>query len=134
MRGTDAFKTTISQHLEALAVSDPLFAETMKKPNKNIDECITYIFNQVKASGCNGFADSEIFGMAVHYYDEDDIKPGKAIQGQVVINHAVELSEDDIKKAKEAAFDKVIEDEKARIRKKSEQKKNQNLVVQQSLF
>jgi hypothetical protein len=23
---------------------------------------------------CNGFADDEIFGMAIHYYDEDTIE------------------------------------------------------------
>ena len=38
------------------------------KPTKNIDNCITYILNQVKKSGCCGFSDDEIFGMALHYY------------------------------------------------------------------
>lgn len=77
MKGTEQFKIVIQNHLNNLASSDQLFAETLKKTNKNIDDCITYIFNQVKASGCNGFADEEVFGMAVHYYDEDDIKVGK---------------------------------------------------------
>lgn len=89
MKGTDHFKTAIQNHLNGLAAKDELFAETLKKPNKNIDDCLTYILNQVKASGCNGFADDEIFGMAVHYYDEDDIKVGKPISGTVVVNHSV---------------------------------------------
>lgn len=89
MKGTDHFKTAIQNHLNGLAAKDELFAESLKKPNKNIDDCITYIFNQVKASGCNGFADEEIFGMAVHYYDEDDIKVGKPISDTVVVNHSV---------------------------------------------
>ncbi|MBP9481471.1 MAG: hypothetical protein KBF15_08460, partial [Parabacteroides sp.] len=38
------------------------------KPEKNIDDCVTYILNEVKKSGCNGFADDEIYSMAVHYY------------------------------------------------------------------
>lgn len=89
MKGTDHFKTAIQNHLNGLAAKDELFAATLKKPNKNIDDCLTYILNQVKASGCNGFADEEIFGMAVHYYDEDDIKVGKPISGTVVVNHSV---------------------------------------------
>ena len=89
MKGTDHFKKTINDHLLQLAANDSLFAETLKKPNKNIDGCVTYIFNEVKKSGCNGFADAEIFGMAVHYYDEDDIKPGKKINATVVVNHSV---------------------------------------------
>ena len=28
-------------------------------------------------SGCKGFADEEIYSMAVHYYDEDDIEEDK---------------------------------------------------------
>lgn len=88
MKGTDHFKTAIQNHLNGLAAKDELFAATLKKPNKNIDDCLTYILNQVKASGCNGFADEEIFGMAVHYYDEDDIKVGKPISGTVVVNHS----------------------------------------------
>lgn len=89
MKGTDHFKTAIQNHLNGLAAKDELFAATLKKPKKNIDDCLTYILNQVKASGCNGFADEEIFGMAVHYYDEDDIKVGKPISGTVVVNHSV---------------------------------------------
>lgn len=88
MKASPHFKTAIQNHLNGLAANDELFAETLKKPNKNIDDCITYIFNQVKASGCNGFADEEIFGMAVHYYDEDDIKVGKPVNGTVVVNHS----------------------------------------------
>lgn len=87
MKASPHFKTAIQKHLDGLAANDELFAETLEKPNKNIDDCITYIFNQVKASGCNGFADGEIFGMAVHYYDEDDINVGKPINGKVVVNH-----------------------------------------------
>jgi hypothetical protein len=90
MQGTAAFKTVISDHLLNLAISDPLFAETLNKPGKNIDDCTTYILNQVKASGQNGFADAEIFGMAVHYYDEDNIEVGKPVSGRVVVNHHIE--------------------------------------------
>ncbi len=96
MQATDTFKTTISNHLQGVAEKDPLFAETLKKPEKNINDCVTYILNQVKNSGKNGFADEEIFGMAIHYYDEADIKIGKPINGRVVVNHRID---DAIKKA-----------------------------------
>ncbi|MBE8712508.1 PcfK-like family protein [Sphingobacterium hungaricum] len=88
MKATETFKKIISDHLERLSLNDSLFAQTIKKANKNIDDCITYIFNTVKDSGCNGFADDEIFAMAVHYYDEDDIKVGEKINCDVVVNHS----------------------------------------------
>lgn len=90
MQATDTFKTVINNHLKGLAEKYPLFAETLKKPAKNIDDCATYILNQVKKSGQNGFADEEIFAMAVHYYDEDTIEVGKPVNGNVVVNHHIE--------------------------------------------
>lgn len=90
MKGSNYFKNVIQDYLNSQAEKDELFAKSLTKENKNIDDCITYILNQVKASGCNGFADEEVFQMAMHYYDEDDLKIGKAINANVVVNHQVE--------------------------------------------
>ena len=69
MKATNHFKNTIQNYLEQRAQTDALFEWTYTtKENKNIDDCCTYILNEVQKSGCNGFADDEIFGMAVHYY------------------------------------------------------------------
>lgn len=123
MKATDNFKKAIENHLNQLAEKDSLFAETLKKENKNIDDCCTYILNQVQESGRNGFEDSEIYGMAVHYYDEDDIKPGKSIKAKVVVNHVIELSEEEKAEAKKKAMEKAIEEEKEKMKKKREAKK-----------
>jgi hypothetical protein len=89
MQATDMFTSVIDAHLQSVAQADPLFATTLKKPNKNLKDCVTYILNEVKKSGRNGFADEEIFGMAVHYYDEDDIQPGAPVKATVVVNHSI---------------------------------------------
>jgi hypothetical protein len=117
MKTTETFKNTISKHLESVAANDQIFAETLKKPGKNIDDCVTYILNQVKASGCNGFAAEEIFGMAIHYYDEDNIKVGKSVSCKVVVNHPVELTEEEKEKAREKAMDVAIEEAKEEAKK-----------------
>jgi hypothetical protein len=135
MKSTEAFKKVIQNHLNETAANDPLFADTLKKENKNIDECINYILETVQKSGCNGFADEEIFGMAKHYYDEDDLKSSKKINANVVVNHVVELSEDDIAKAKQDAKDKIISQEMERMKKKSAPKKDESKEsVQPTLF
>lgn len=89
MKGTTQFKETIHKYLQNKALNDSLFAQSFAKEGKTIDDCITYILNQVKASGCCGFADEEIYSMAVHYYDEDDIKVGKPLSCNVVVNHSI---------------------------------------------
>ena len=103
MKGTENFKRTIQAYLEERAKVDDLFAKSYAKPNKNIDDCITFILNEVQKSGCNGFEDDEIFGMAVHYYDEDNLSVGEKISCDVVVNHKVELSEEEKQELKEKA-------------------------------
>lgn len=97
------FKEAIKAYLDKRAAEDKLFAQTYAKTNKNLDECCNYILQQVKKSGRCGFADEEIYNMAVHYYDEDDIKDVKPVNAKVVVNHAVELSEQEKAEAKEKA-------------------------------
>ena len=64
MKGTEHFTRTIAEYLNQRAMTDPLFAPNLMKPNKNIEECITYILNEVQKSGCNGFDDDEKIGRA----------------------------------------------------------------------
>jgi hypothetical protein len=75
------FETTIQTYLENRAKTDSLFAETYRKANKSIEECIKYIYSQARklAKGGNavGVDDATVYGWAVHYYDEDDIKLDK---------------------------------------------------------
>lgn len=50
---TDHFKRTIQVYLEQRAAEDKLFAASYSKPNKNIDECVTYLLHWAK-SQCDG--------------------------------------------------------------------------------
>lgn len=137
MKGSESFKKRIQEHLEHKASSDSLFEKVYNKPNKNIDECINYILNEVYKSGCNGFDDTEIYSMAIHYYDEDNIvvEPNKSIQ-RVVVDHHVEITDEEKQEIKQQAINKAIEEEKKRITKKKTPVSNNDQVeaLQQSLF
>jgi predicted nucleic acid-binding protein len=122
MKGTENFKKIIQQHLNRAASMNSLFAKRLEDPDKNIDDCITYILKQVKESGSNGFEDSEIYGMAMHYYDEKDLKVGKPISGKVVVNQQIKLTEEEIEEARKQAKQKVLEEEMAKLRKKPAKK------------
>lgn len=134
MKSTENFKNIISNHLEMVALKDDLFAETLKKPNKNIDDCINYILNTVKSSGCNGFEDQEIFAMAIHYYDEDDIKSGQPISVKIVTNHKAELTEEELLIAKRQAIEEAIEKEREKLKNKPTKKIKQSQQDNASLF
>ncbi|MBF1431700.1 MAG: PcfK-like family protein [Prevotella melaninogenica] len=146
MKGTEHFTRTIAEYLNQRAMTDPLFAPNLMKPNKNIEECITYILNEVQKSGCNGFDDDDellrawlekIFSMAVHYYDEDDIEVGKAISCQVAVNHIVELTEEEKAEARQEAIKQYQREELAKLQSRNARvKKTENAAtqVQPSLF
>ena len=111
MKGTDHFKRTIQMYLEQRAEEDALFAKNYRNPATNISDCVTNILNYVKKSGCNGFTDGEIFGQAVHYYDENEIEVGKPMNCQVVVNHVVELTAEEKAEARQNAVRKYQEEE-----------------------
>jgi hypothetical protein len=135
MKATEPFKEVIQSYLACRAATDELFAPNMSKPGKTIDDCCTYIMNTVKNSGCNGFADDEIFGMAVHYFDEDIIEVGKPITGHVVVNHTISLSETEQAEAKEAAMKKAVAEQLSHLTAKPKVVKKEVVVGDQiSLF
>ena len=137
MKGTQSFQDTIKAYLETMAENDALFAVKYANPSKSLSDCCTYIINQVQKSGCNGFADDEIFGMAVHFYEENEIEVGKPINCRVVVNHTVELTEEEKEKARQDAITKLRDEEMAKMRRPAQSKKatEKNPQVQQpSLF
>lgn len=73
-----SFETAIKNFLDNHAKEDPTFAQTYAKPNKSISECCKYICQEVdksrkKSERCVAVTDEEVFGLAIHYYDEDNI-------------------------------------------------------------
>lgn len=134
MKGTESFRETIKAYLDKRAQNDELFAVAYAKENKNIDDCITYILNEVKKSGCNGFADDEIYSMAVHYYDEDDLSVGSPISCKVVVNHTVELTEEEKVEARKNAIKQFQQEEIKKMQERNKPKAKVETSAQPSLF
>lgn len=136
MKGTEHFKRTIQAFLEQRAAEDELFAMNYRNPAKNIDDCITYILSYVHKSGCNGFSDEEIFGQAMHYYDEANIEVGKPIDCKVVINRHVELTEEEKAEARKQAIKRAEDEAYAKMKQQREKAtaKRTETVQQPSLF
>ena len=134
MKATDNFKATIKAYLDQRAESDILFSFKYSAPRKSIDDCVTYILNTVQKSGCNGFEDDEIFGMAVHYYDEDNIEVGKQMNAHVVVNHVVQLTEEEKEQARQDAIQKAQDEAYRKMTQPVKKAKKVALNPQPSLF
>ena len=138
MNGTEQFTRTIAEYLNLRVATDPLFAPNLAKPHKNIEDCITYILKQVQQSACNGFEDDEIYSMAVHYYDEDDLDVGSPVTCHVVVNHTIVLTEEEKAEARKQAIQQYQAQELRRLqepkRVKAKASTDSEQVPQPSLF
>ena len=81
------FKEIIKRHLDKMAQQDFAFAERYKLESKNLDSCVAYIKSQAKKqakNGCAAIEDAVVYGWAVHYYQEENIKVDNAPKAKVV--------------------------------------------------
>jgi hypothetical protein len=134
------FKEAIKSYLDERAGTDELFAKSYAKENKNLDECCSYIMGEARKRGnAVAMSDTEVFGLAVHYYDEDDIKvnklPAAARAVASASSQSVKLTEEDKKRAREEAIKRLTEEQYVLLKKKPLRGKKEAMEVQQmSLF
>ena len=91
-----------------------------------------------KRGNAVAISDEEVYGMAVHYYDEDDIKINRLPAGEETSVSSpakpVELTEEDKKAARDKAIARLAEEQYQTLRKKNVRKKADDNVQQMSLF
>jgi hypothetical protein len=134
MKTTDHFKRTIQVYLDEQAAKDSLFAVHYQNEKKNLEECILYILNAVKQSGCNGFSDMEIYSLALHYYTEPNIEVGKPCNCSVIVNHTITLTDEEKAEARKQAIKRAQDEAYAHMKQPA--KKAKPIVVnnQPTLF
>lgn len=92
-KGSDAFEQVILSMLDKRAAEDELFAKAYGKETKSIEECCSFIIGEVQKMGVSAMTDEEVLGLAIHYYDEKDIKVGAPISCKVVVPETPEIAE-----------------------------------------
>lgn len=123
MKATEHFKQTIKAYLDERAKNDELFAVSYAKENKNMDNCVTFILNQVKRSKCMGLTDEEVYSLAVHFFDEEDIEIGNPIACNVIVNHTVELTEEEKAQARQEALKEYQAEQLRKMQKRTNKPK-----------
>lgn len=127
---SNEFQQVIKAYLDKRAEEDALFAENYAKPNKSIEKCCNYIMQQAKKRGnAVAMTDDEVYGLAVHYYDED-IKADecKPVSGGSRVNTNAqkayeELTEEEKAAAREQALAKYRDEQVAAMRREEREKK-----------
>lgn len=127
----DDYKQKIKAYLDKRAKEDELFAKSYAKEKKSLDECCLYVLGEaLKKSVAYGRAkasvmdDETVFGLAVHYYDEDNIKVKPLSGVRVSATTSTEKkpaapeykpTKKDREDAKKLAMERLIEEERAKM-------------------
>lgn len=125
------FQQAIKDHLEKMAAQDEAFAAKYAakcaSEEDSIASCCKYITNEVQSKYKVGnsavLTDAEVFGMAMHYYDENIAPPKSGVNCKVVMSKAELTPEDEEairREAREAAEQKIRNEETERIRREQE--------------
>ena len=74
------FEIAIKTYLDRRAKEDALFAKTYKKKGKTIQKCCLFLISEAQKKAFKSdkgqiaaLPDDEVYGLAVHYYDEDNL-------------------------------------------------------------
>ena len=123
MKGTEHFKEIIKNYLDNRAKEDELFRAKYETTTRTIDDVATYIFNEVQKSGCCGISDMEVFSMAVHAIDEPTLEIGKPLQCSVVVNHHIDLTEEEKAEQRAIALKRYQDEELQKIQQRNSRPK-----------
>lgn len=77
--------------------------EKLNNPNKSIDKMFSYVRSQAKKKAVNGCAvisDTEVFGWAVHYYDEEEVCDNAEQPERMTLQYAKDIVKKSVEKKK----------------------------------
>ena len=131
-------RQAINLYLTAKAYKDEEFKVKFENPNKNLDECVTYVtykvYSKVKEQAEKEKSnmavaipsDDEVFALAEQYYMDEDLKvDGTELQNiKVVSASATSFTDEEKQKMREEAIKKYQDDVIAEQRKKDNERKN----------
>ncbi len=116
----------IGNYLKKRAETDTSVKNNLQKENKSLKECWDYVLGEVAKTmyrngkfGCAAGDDEDLYALAVHYYDEDEIK----IQ-PLPSDMKVEAKMDEDKKEEKAAKTEPKEIQKEKVKRISKSKKD----------
>lgn len=137
------FQQAIKAHLDKMAAQDEAFAAKYaakcETEQDSIANCCKYITNEVQKKYKHGnsavLTDAEVFGMAMHYYDED-ITPPKAGTNCTVVMSKAELTPEDEeairKEARAAAEQKIRNEEAEKIRREQAEAERKRIAAEEA--
>lgn len=84
----NTFEKIIKDYIESACKTDAVLAGKYEKSGKDIEGCCKYIKSEAMKqakNGCAAIKDDEVFGWAVHYFDEEMTAPKDSPRAEVKV-------------------------------------------------
>ena len=101
----NTFEKIIKDYIESACKTDAVLAGKYEKSGKDIEGCCRYIKSEARKqakNGCAAIKGDEVFGWAVHYFDEEMTAPKDSPRAEVKVAPTADMP----KKAVSAANQK----------------------------
>ena len=88
------FENIIKDYIEKSCKGDEVLAKKYEDSGKDIEGCCKYIKSEAKKkakNGCAVISDAEVFGWAIHYFDEGLKAPKDAPEAKVTTSPTAEV-------------------------------------------
>lgn len=110
-KGTERFGAVIKSYLDKRAEEDELFRVKYEAVNRPIEDIVRYIIGEVQKSGVCGWTDDEVYSLAIHAAEEAELTIPEMKSCNVVVNHHVELTEEEKAEQRAIALKRYQEEE-----------------------
>ena len=101
LTASNTYEQVVLDYIESLDA--PELIEKINAGDKGLSDCMSYVKSQAKSKAVNGCAvltDQEVFGMAVHYFEEDSIKKGATPSAPKVKTEQKQIEKPKVEKPK----------------------------------
>lgn len=119
MKLSNAVFEVIRNYMEKRCASDPILAIKYANPAKSIEKALNYVASEVQKSGLTIMDSESVFGLVMHYYDEN-LEDVPNVSCKIAV--AKELTESERAEAKAQAVELYKEEQLRELRRQNQPK------------
>lgn len=119
IKSSNAVMEVVRNYMEERCASDPILAIKYANPAKSLEKALNFVAHEVQKSGLTIMDSDSVFGLILHYYDEN-LEDVPNVNCKIAV--AKELTDTERAEAKEQAMEQYKEEQLREIRRQSQPK------------
>lgn len=119
IKSSNAVMDVVRNYMEERCASDPILAIKYADPNKSIEKALNFVASEVQKSGLTIMDSESVFGLILHYYDEN-LEDVPNVNCKIAV--AKELTDTEKEEAKAEAMELYKDEQLRELRRQSQPK------------